>query len=227
MRIEISESIRIDEAIRSDEAALAIGAPRFWVGRCEEPGVTLGVTQDPAVPPAENARHEGLPVYRRSSGGSALVHERGDLFWSVVLPRESRWVGRDYTRAYARLGAGWASALSSEGRRAAWVASSPTFPLHCFLSGRGSVLVCEDRALGGASQHLNARALLHHGTVTVVHNPGRVRSIFGMPALVQGQHLTSLEALGLEPMTRDLDALAHRLAEPFASRPPSGPIKSI
>lgn len=227
MRIEVSESIRIEEAIRSDEAALAIGTPRLWVGRCAGPGVTLGVSQGPNVLPAKNARRDGLPVLQRASGGNALVHESGDLFWSVVLPRESRWIGRDFTKAYARLGLGWVSAIASAGRKAEWIASPPTFPLHCFLSGRGYVLACEGRALGGASQHLNAQALLHHGTVTVVHNPERVRSIFAMPSLVQEQHLTSLEELGLEPLTRDLNALALRLAEPFAPEPPDRPRKSI
>ncbi len=196
MRLELKGSLTPMEVVRRDESALQTGDPRIMVARCSELALTLGVSQDLTAEPARRAQSLGVPVYHRASGGAAVLHEPGDLFWSIVLPRSSPLVGRDYVHAYGRLGEGVVRALPSR-LAPRWHPSPEVFPSHCFLSGRGEVLFCGDRILGGASQHVTPAAILHHGVILASVDPRKMEGIFGMPERVRSQYLTSLEELGI------------------------------
>ncbi|HUI38248.1 MAG TPA: hypothetical protein VLY85_01300, partial [Thermoplasmata archaeon] len=144
-----------------------------------------------------SARRLGLPVLRRRSGGLALVHLDGDLVWSVVLPRSDARVGRDFARAYGRLGRGPVALLRDIGIAAEWSEPLGLSREFCLLGPRGRVLTVGGRAIGGAAQHLSGSALLHQGMVSYRVDRGILAAVFGEEGRGFGPRITSLSEIGV------------------------------
>ncbi len=203
-----------NENLRRDAERLGEGRPGLRVASLAGVSVSLGVSQSSETTVARRARALGLPVVHRSSGGSGLLHEEGDLVWSIVLPREDPRVGRDFSTAYGRLGAAVTASLRSQGLPADWTTAPGVAPSYCLLSPRGQVLSVRGRAIGGAAQHLTRRALLHHGTVNVSLDRDRIASLFDVPISLSQRYLTCL----MDETPRVVGAdLARSLADHLAS----------
>jgi lipoate-protein ligase A len=213
-------SLGPEEYTRGDEELLRKGLPAARVAVISTGALSVGVSQRDDSPNIERARRLGIPIVRRSTGGLGIWHAPGDLVWSLVLPRSDVRVGRDFSKAYARLGTGPVRFLDALGVQAAW---RPPLGLHtecCLLSGRGSVLTVAGRALGGAAQHITRAALLHHGVLPYRLDPSRLQALFDLSPEVVVQSLTGLEevAPGLTPTV-----LAERLHSVLASEIDSRP----
>jgi lipoate-protein ligase A len=177
---------RLRAAVRSTRAAALLDRSiSYGVAVHGEPGYLA------------RARAATLPVLRRSTGGSGVLHLPGDLTWSVVLPRTDPRVGRDYVRAYDRLGAGVVSFLAAHGVGAVWSAAPDLVPDYCVLSGRGQVLSIGTRVLGGAAQHATRHALLHQGMIARRVDGPVLEQIFGIRERSVLDRLTGLEELGI------------------------------
>ncbi len=126
--------ITAQEYERRDEAALrrALGGSRAAV--LSDRALSVGVGVPMGADWIERARRRGLPIVRRSTGGTGVLHEAGDLVWSIVLPRSDPRVGRDYSRAYSRLGVGAARFLGDLGLDAGWT-TPPAVSETCFTLG--------------------------------------------------------------------------------------------
>jgi lipoate-protein ligase A len=186
---------------RADEERLREGQPVVSVAVLSSAALSVGVSQRENARCIVRARELGLPVVRRSTGGLGLWHAPGDVVWSLVLPRTDPRVGRDFSKAYGRFGTGPVRVLQEQGVTAEWLPPLGLTTEYCLLSGRGSVLSVDGRALGGAAQHLTRQALLHHGVLPFRLDPPRLQELFELsPELVE-QSLTSLEqvAAGLSP----------------------------
>ncbi len=156
----------VAESLDRHARLLERGRPAADVRCVRGRAVSFGVGVPADAPLLRRARAEGIATLPRSSGGSGLLHEEGDLLWAIVLPRADPRVGRDYARAYARLGSGLVRALATAGLSAAWGAPPARSEEYCTLSSRGEVLRLGGRVVGGAAQHATAQTLLHHGTVS-------------------------------------------------------------
>ncbi|MDE1821344.1 MAG: lipoate--protein ligase family protein [Euryarchaeota archaeon] len=200
-----------EEVISGDEELLRQGSPVVRVGRFREPVVSVGVSQKGREPFVDRAAEAGLPVVRRVSGGGPLLHGPGDLFWSLVLPRAHSLAGAGFVRNYARLGAGWTTFLATHGISAGWASPPAANEGYCLLSSRGEVLASGGKVLGGASQHVTHRALLHHGCVSRTLDRELLSRIFGLQR-EELARLTSLEELGGACGPAELSALAQHLA---------------
>jgi lipoate-protein ligase A len=211
----IHDPLTVPEGIAKDEEALSKGELCIQVAKCNTLTLSLGVSQSLRSNEALRARELGVPVFRRTSGGTALLHCPGDIFWSVVLPREPKWVGRDFIHSYSRFGAGWVEFLARRKIAASWVKAPDGFPSYCLFSGRGEVLATRGRMLGGASQHVTARALLHHGTVAQTVDPAVIEKVFGMPGDL-ARNLSSLTDEGIGLSDKDLEELAECLHDAMA-----------
>jgi len=179
--------------------------------------VSYGVGVHPDSSFLGRSAKDGVPTVRRTTGGSGLLHAPGDLAWSIVLPRTDPRVGRDFVRAYPRLGEGVVRFLAERGVPSKWSDPPGTDPEYCLLSARGLVLKHDDRILGGAAQHLAGRALLHHGILPLepLDRP-LMRRLFGLSSGAVGQ-LTSLRELGVEGPAEQLAwKLAARLSDTLA-----------
>lgn len=202
------------QEFREDERLLRSGAPAVRVVTLSDVTVSYGVGVRSDVEYLARAQAMGVPVVRRTSGGTGVLHAPGDLAWSIVIPRTDPIVGRDFARGYARLGAGVIRFLHRLGVRAAWVAPPDLSSDYCVLSGRGQVLAVGDRALGGAAQHLSRSALLHQGMLPLTVDREAVARIFRIPAPVLASRITGLRELGVAD---DPTALATSLARELAA----------
>ena len=206
--------VTCSDDVRTDEAILRRAVPAVRVAVLTDRAVSYGVGVHPETPFLARSAKEKLPTVRRTTGGTGLLHAPGDLAWSIVLPRADPRVGRDFVRAFPRLGEGVVRFLGERGIASKWTDPPGTDPEYCLLSARGSVLKHEDRILGGAAQHLTGRALLHHGILPLepLDRP-LLRRLFGLTAGATGR-LTSLRELGVQGAAEELAwKLAARLSD--------------
>lgn len=215
--VSVEPSVRAAENVRRDEAALSLGHPAIRVAVLAGLSLSYGVAVAPSTDYVRQAQQRGLPAVRRTSGGTGLLHRPGDLVWSIVLPRSDPRVGRDAVHAYGRFGAGVVRWLAEHGLSAAWIPAPGLSEGYCTLSGRGQVLTVADRILGGAAQHLQRTALLHHGTISQSIDREEIGQLFGPPTAASASQLTSLHELGVVRNAADLArSLAGRIAEALA-----------
>ena len=194
--------------MRTDEAILRRGVPAVRVAVLSDRAVSYGVGVRADASFLARAAKEGIPAVRRTTGGTGILHAPGDLAWSVVLPRDDPRVGRDFVRAYARLGEGVVRFLAERGISARWHDPPGTDPDYCFLSPRGLVLKHGEKVLGGAAQHLAVGTLLHHGVLPLELDRSVLRRLFGLPA-ASAERLTCLRELGIAD---EAEPLAWKLA---------------
>ena len=155
--------------------------------------VTFGVSVSPGAAYLVRARSERIATVPRGSGGSGVLHLPGDLLWAIVLPRADPRVGRDFVRAYGRLGEGVVRGLRAVGVSVRWVDPPGLVEDYCPLSSRGQVLEAGDRIVGAAAQHATGRALLHHGGVSWTVDRACVDRLFSLPASGPSSRLGGLE----------------------------------
>lgn len=196
-----------------DEALLRLGRPAVRAAVLADRTLSLGVGQPEDGPLADRAAAWGIPVVRRGTGGTGVLHLPGDLAWSIVLPREDPRAGRDYVRAYARLGRATLRLVEGEGVAATWRASPGLSTEMCLLGARGEVLSAGDRILGGAAQHLTGRALLHHGVVSVECDRALEAAIFEVPPSILAARRAGLRELGVRSSSEGLAARLGRLLD--------------
>jgi len=199
--------------LRADEALLRAGSGAVRVAVLSDLALSVGVEVPTSVEYVARARELGLPVVRRSSGGTALLHAPGDLAWALVLPRSDPRVGRDFARGYGRLGIGAVRFLQERGVPSSWAPSPGLSSSYCLLGSRGSVLTVAGRILGGAAQHLTQEALLHHGIIPHTLDRRLLASVFHLSTGEGLGRLTCLEDLGLRESPAGLASrLAHALS---------------
>ncbi|MGB7124379.1 MAG: hypothetical protein WBE40_05950 [Thermoplasmata archaeon] len=202
------------ETFGADERMLRSGRCAVSVTVLSELSVSYGVGVRESAPFLARARAEGIPVARRTSGGSGVLHAPGDLAWSVVLPKDDPRVGQDFVRAYGRFGAGVVRFLAGRDLAAEWSSPPDLAPDYCVLSGRGQVLSVRGQILGGAAQHVSRSALLHQGMLFRDVDRARVARLFSLSEPAALGRLVGLGDLGVTAPPEELArGLARCLAE--------------
>ena len=209
------------EIVAADEALVAAAQPAGQVVAFSRPCLSLGVRQSPEAALAARARGERIDVVRRSTGGTGVLTGPGDLAWSLVLPVEHPLVGRDFVRAYDRLGRAVVHALRSQGVPAAWSSPPALSEELCVLGSRGRVLTSGGKILGGAAQRRTGRALLHHGYLARRIDLDRVARIFELPASLLREHLAGWEDVGPTLTPAELAGLVTSELEREIGAPPA------
>ena len=201
------------DSVREDEALLRSGRPAVRVAVLGDQALSVGAGTSRVAGCLARAAAEGIPVVRRSSGGTGVLHAIGDLAWSIVLPRAHPLVGRDFVRSYDRLGQGTTRFATTLGLAAVWEAAPGLSEDCCLLGGRGQILSVGGKILGGAAQHVTGRALLHHGILPYRIDRKAQCRVFALESPGPGDRLTDLRELGV---TAPLERLARALAEAIA-----------
>jgi lipoate-protein ligase A len=207
--------------VRADNALLRSGKRAFRVAVLSDHAISVGVGVRPDADYLERARAVGWTVVRRTSGGTAVVHAPGDLVWTLVLPRRDRLIGRDFVRAYDRLGRAVVEFLAARGLGAAWEPAPALSDAYCLLGSRGLVLGVDGRVLGGTAQHASGGALLHHGILPRTLDRPAIERVFRISASSGLDRLTCLEDLGVTESSRELaEQLESALVAELRAGPP-------
>jgi lipoate-protein ligase A len=178
IEVRVERAQTTESALAADEALLRAGRPLARVAVISDLAVSVGAGVSADRPYLGRLRADRVPILRRASGGSAVLHAPGDLAWSIALPRSDPRVGRDFVRAYGRFGAPVIRALEGFGLATTWAPPLGLAEEYCLLSRRGSVLAAGGRVLGGAAQHATGTGLLHHGVVARAVDAPRLRDLF-------------------------------------------------
>lgn len=204
-------------------ARAAGGQPSLLVTSWPGPVVVLGYGQPAEDVGLELCRARGIPVLRRITGGTGVVHT-GDLGVALALPIDHPWAG-GVIGLYGRFLDVLEGALTAVGaaverlespRRATRVRS----PI-CFEDQLADTLVVNGRKAVGCAQARRRRAVLVHAAVLLGLDADLYAEIFQVPASRVVAALSPAaaalpEALAREVALRFADALGldMRLADP-------------
>ncbi len=208
------ELLTAAENLAADEAAFAGPVPAVRTAVLRERALSVGIGVPGDAPYLRRARESGIPVVRRPSGGAGVLHEPGDLAWSLVLSRRDPRAGRGFVHAYSSLGSGVVDFFRSLGCSAEWVPAPGLSDDVCFLSGRGEVLAVGGRIVGGAAQRVNRHHLLHHGVISATIDRAALGRVHPEASARTLDRLGSLAELGVRS---DPVVAAQRLALALAA----------
>lgn len=204
-----------------------------WKG----PVVVLGYAQNPDEADLEWCRAEGIPVLRRLTGGTGVIH-RGDLGVGLALPADHRWA-KGIVGLYGRFLDVLEPPLRSLGSQVSRLddptrASRVRSPI-CFLDQLSDTLAVDGKKAVGCAQTRRGGAVLIHAAVLLGLDAELYSRVFGTsandveqglaPALtgvewrdVGRAIVTGLEdALGLKAQFRSLEPLPDKFLEPYKS----------
>jgi lipoate---protein ligase len=140
-------------------------ALRFW--ESPSPFIVLGRSGDPLADlNLASVREDGIPVYRRSSGGGTVVQGPGCLNYALVLPKDGAW--QDVRTSYRDISAWLLKTLSVLG-----VEGGRYEPI--------SDLAIGDRKFSGNAQRRGKHYLLQHGTLLYGFDLARISHWLAQP----------------------------------------------
>ncbi|MDX2436177.1 MAG: hypothetical protein QNL88_03900 [Acidobacteriota bacterium] len=204
-----------------------------WSG----PVVLLGYGQASDDVDLEWCRHRGVPVVRRLTGGTGVVHS-GDLGVGLSLPLDHPWAD-GIISLYGRFLDVLEPALRSVGAEVVRLAepqraSRVRSPI-CFLDQLADTLVVGGKKAVGCAQTRRRGAVLIHAAVLLGLDAAMYSNVFGVPAedvasglapavpggdwRVVGEAITAQlsGALGLEVRRRELEPVSERFLEPYGT----------
>jgi lipoate-protein ligase A len=219
-------NLAIDETLLRT-AGRSPGRPTVRFYAWDRPTVSVGYGQplDGAVDRAYCAA-AGIPLVRRPTGGSALLHEppRREVTYSVAAGAEAfpgaddvldtyRVIGRGLAAGFARLGVAVDVVDVARVRRARAV------PAFCFARTGAYEIAAGGRKLVGSAQRRRSGAFLQHGAVLLGVDRARLSAVFP-EARVGDPGLTTLAALLGRPPGFDevVAALTEGLAGALGAR---------
>ncbi len=163
-------------------ARAAAGTPSLLTTSWPGPVVVLGYAQPPTDVDLGWCRDRAIPVLRRLSGGTGVIH-RQDLGVALALPREHPWASA-IVGLYDRFLDALAPALVEVGSRVERVAQprragrvrSPI----CFEDQLSDTLVVDGRKAVGCSQTRRKNAVLIHAAIMLGLDPSLYAGVFGV-----------------------------------------------
>lgn len=159
-----------DLALESDFLDRAgSGSVSLFLYSWHRPVVVLGYGQKAADIDLDWCLGAGVPVYRRMTGGTGVVHHR-DLAVSLFLPAEHGWA-EQISGLYGLFLGALAPALNAAGGSGRYKEDAPKggkdrSPI-CFEDQLSDTLVVGERKVVGCAQARKAKAVLIHAAVSL------------------------------------------------------------
>jgi lipoate---protein ligase len=195
-----------DTLLQCAEAGRLDGILRFW--ESGDPFVVLGRSGDPAVELQMQAVSEdGVPVYRRSSGGGTVVQGPGCLNYAIVLPKEGALA--DVRASYRTISEWLLRAMGEQGIMGHYEPISD--------------LALAGRKFSGNAQRRGRRYLMQHGTILYRFETGCISRWLSQPRdqppyRANRSHTAFVANVNLDPI-RFKRALAKGLGWPMIKEP--------
>lgn len=177
-------SLALHEALLLSQAA-GEAPPTLRLYTWAQPCVTIGCGQSIADIDREYCAAAGLPVLRRLSGGTAVLHEPPQLAFMMVLPPEHPLVRGDVVESYAPVSRALLRALDRLGIRAEALPpeaarARPADPLGraaCFGALAPYEIVWRGKKLIGHAQVRRRNAVLLGGTLLLDFDPAALARV--------------------------------------------------
>ncbi len=201
------------------EGAARSGRPRLLLASWPGPTVVLGYGQPVEDVALEACRRLGMPVLRRLTGGTGVVHH-GDLGVSLALPAAHPWAD-GIVGLYGRFLDVLAPALRAAGapveRLAVPARASRVRSPICFEDQLADTLVIGGRKVVGCAQVRRRGAVLVHAAVLCGLDPDRYAAVFR----VEPERVRRALAPALDPSRRRAagDLVVEGLAAALAGEP--------
>jgi lipoate-protein ligase A len=194
------EDLALEEHVLEE----ARDGPLLWAYAWARPALVLGYAQASREVAGGPCRRLGVPIYRRITGGSAVLHEGGrTLSLSLALPADHPW-GRGIHALYGSFVGAAAEALAGLGApvrpwRPADGTPRPRSPI-CFEDHLAETLLVEGRKVLGCAQTRRRRSLLIHGALLFGLDVPFQARIFGVePGRIESAMAALPERPGLTP----------------------------
>lgn len=153
-----------DVLLQLSESGQVSCALRFW--ESASPFIVLGRSGKVADDlHAASVLAEGIPVYRRSSGGGTVVQGPGCLNYALIIPKHKAW--SDVRASYAAISEWLLEALSLCGVQGTYEPISD--------------LAVDGRKFSGNAQRRGRTHILQHGTVLYHFDLGRISQWLAQP----------------------------------------------
>ncbi|HEX6799921.1 MAG TPA: hypothetical protein VF116_19575 [Ktedonobacterales bacterium] len=187
----MDHQLALSEALLAGLSETPAPAVRWYVAR--HPALVLGNGQPPAAADLAACRVHGIHVYRRTSGGTAVLVDADALSMEVALPaghplaisdvvKGYRWIGEVWARALRTLGIAEARALPTEEVRALPpLAKDDPLRLACYGTLSPWEPVVSARKIVGLSQVRRRPGVLYQVGVYLRWRPERLVELLALP----------------------------------------------
>ena len=187
----MGRQLALSEALLAGLAERPEPALRWYVTSRE--ALALGNGQRPQVVNEEAAHARGVGVFRRTSGGTAVLVDANALSMEVALPAGHALASSDIVKAYRWLGEVWAEALRSLGvaearaiptdevRALPALAKDDPVRLACYGTLSPWEVVVGERKLVGLCQLRRRAGVLYQAGVHFHWAPERLVSLLALP----------------------------------------------
>ncbi|MBI4863270.1 MAG: lipoate--protein ligase family protein [Candidatus Riflebacteria bacterium] len=219
------EDLAFEEDLVSNRVA---SLPAVFVYRWRSPVLVLGYAQDQGALDLDSCSRLGVPVVRRLSGGTGVVHHRA-LALALALRADHAWAG-DLRGLYDRFLRVLSRALDVPGsvRAAGAGPGEPRVPRSpiCFEGHLAESLLLDGRKFVGCAQVRRRAAVMIHGTVLFGLDATLQAALYGVDAARIERAATAVPQLDRPDLpTRVASELAAALGLALAApalRPPPG-----
>ncbi len=233
----MGRQLALGEALLQELPASNLPALRWYVPT--EPALVLGNGQKPALANLATCREQGVRVYRRTSGGAAVLVTSDLLSLDIVLPETHplattdvveayRWIGELWQDALQRLGVAKALTLPTEAVRAmAPLPKDDVLRLACYGTLSPWEVVVGKRKLVGLCQVRRRAGALYQTGVHLRFDPKALGQLLDLnnnrrKTLATRLHnaAVGLDAVAGREIASDeiIRAVEETLAERFAAR---------
>ena len=183
---------------------------RLFVYSWSLPTLVVGKGQAISEEIAQACESEGIPVLRRLSGGTAVLHNR-TLNIGLVLPSEHRWA-RNVRRLYSIFISMVSSSLKAHDITVVPVAPNSRQDAArtaiCFESHTDDSLLLGGKKVFGCAQRRLRDAILVHGTLLLAVNIPQQSRVFGVSEEKIDSAMTAVsESLDPHELTDDIVAV--------------------
>ena len=142
----------------------------------------LGYSQKADEVDLAYCRSKGIPVLRRITGGTGVLHER-DLAVSLALPISHPWT-KNLTTFYKEFLQVLLEALTSPSnpiqRETTQAGSGKDRSPICFLDHRADSLLVDGRKVAGSAQTRRAKTALIHASINLDFDPALYARVFSV-----------------------------------------------
>ena len=177
--------MRVDEAI-FESVATGRSVPTIRLYAWPGAAISLGRHQEAApLLNEERCRQDGVEVLRRPTGGKAILHQRGDITYSVIAREDAHPLSRNILASYRSVNAALAVGLAALGIRAAVRENAPVWPdtgvgFGCFESPSRQEIYWAGRKLVASAQRRRNETFLQQGAILAEHSGGDLASYLSL-----------------------------------------------